>query len=112
MDLDAERAVLASIIIDNHNYYEVTSALTPDHFSLDSHRRIAAAMIDMVSGLGLPVDYVTLTGHLSDRKELEAVGGAAYVCYLHDQRVKGANLKTYIKRVREKYLLRQVTSVF
>ena len=56
-----------------------------EDFSLDSHRRIYLRMMELAE-TGKPVDFVTLTEQLGQHKEIEAVGGVAYVTSLTDCR--------------------------
>ncbi len=55
-----------------------------------------------------PVDLVILTQILRDRKQLEAVGGAAYVTSLIDVTPTAANARYYLDIVKEKYTLRRI----
>src|SRR6478609_5615879 len=82
---DAERAILGAILLDNSIYFQAAERLQADHFSLDSHRRIYLRMSEL-SEMGKPIDYVTLPDILRQHKELEAVGGDAYVT---DQLTRG-----------------------
>jgi len=103
---DAERAILGAILLDNSIYFQAAERLQADHFSLDSHRRIYLRMSEL-SEMGKPIDYVTLPDILRQHKELEAVGGDAYVT---DQLTRGMprikNISQYIKIVRDKASLR------
>src|SRR5713101_6796112 len=82
--VDAERSILGAILLDNFSYNEAAeSSLKPEDFSLDSHRRIYSRMIDL-SESGRPIDLVTLAEELSRHKEVESVGGVAYLSSLTD----------------------------
>ncbi len=105
---NAERSILGGILLDNSLYSDVTEALCPEDFSLDSHRRIYAAMTRLVEANG-PIDLVTLSEELGPR-ELESVGGAAYLSSLTEGGVKRTNLKHYLDILVEKSKLRRLAN--
>ena len=81
--VEAERAVLGAILLDNLTYSQAAEHLLADDFSLDSHRRIYLRMMELAES-SRPIDFVTLTEQLGQHKEIEAVGGVAYVTSLTD----------------------------
>lgn len=78
--VDAEKTILGSILADEKGevLHRLVAVLRPDSFSTDSHRRIFAAMA-VIGESGKQVDYITLTDELLRRKQLESVGGMAYL---------------------------------
>lgn len=75
--IDAEEAVLGSLIIDSDAYYKVSSILAPSDFYREKNAWVYAARqkIDVC-------DQVTLAHQLSLDGRLEATGGAAYLSHL------------------------------
>lgn len=69
-DLEAEQAVLGSILLDRGFRAEVAGVLTPDDFYGPDHRLIFRAMQDMEAA-GEPIDLVTVTGKLRERGQLD-----------------------------------------
>lgn len=104
---DAERSILGAILLDNTLGYDTLRTLRPEHYSLDAHRRIYAAMASLAEG-NRPVDIITVTEVLNSRKELEAVGGVAYVAALTDGVPRRPSIDQYIKIVRGKATLRSL----
>jgi replicative DNA helicase len=102
---DAERAVLGAILLDNQAYPQAAEFLRAEDFSLDSHRRIYLRMMELAES-GRPIDYVTLTEQLGQHKEIESVGGVAYVTSLTDGLPRVKNIEQYVKIVKDKALLR------
>lgn len=102
---DAERSILGGILLDNHLQNEAASVLQADHFYLDSHRRIYARMLDL-SEVGKPIDIISLAEELSRHKELESVGGVAYLTQLTDGVPRRQSIEHYIRLVKDKALLR------
>jgi replicative DNA helicase len=104
---DAERAVLGAILLDNSIYSQAAEHLGADDFSLDSHRRIYLRMMELAES-SRPIDFVTLTEQLGQHKEIEAVGGVAYVTSLTDGLPRVKNIEQYVRIVKDKALLRSL----
>lgn len=102
---DAERSILGGILLDNHLQNEAASVLRSEHFYLDSHRRIYSRMLDL-SEVGKPIDIISLAEELSRHKELESVGGVAYLTSLTDGVPRRQSIEHYIRLVKDKALLR------
>ncbi len=98
---DAERTILGAILLDNNRALETVETLQVQDFSRDAHRRIYLAMATLESA-GKPIEIGSLTQHLIDSKELEAVGGAGYLASLTDGAVRRSSVAHYIKIVRDK----------
>jgi len=111
VNLYAERAILGAILLDNSLLLGVTNKLRPEHFSLDSHRRIFRHCLDMQQA-GTAIDPLMLTEVLNRSKELEAVGGVAYVGSLTDgltsRLARLLNIEEYAAIVRDKALSRAI----
>src|SRR5579864_5246748 len=104
-NVEAERAVLGAILLDNDAYNQAAEYLRAEDFSLDSHRRIYLRMAELAE-TGRPVDFVTLTEQLGQNNEIEAIGGSAYVMSLTDGLPRVRNIEHYVKIVKDKALLR------
>src|SRR5215470_3356909 len=102
---EAERAILGAILLDNTAYSQAAEYLRADDFSLDSHRRIYLRMMELAEE-SRPIDFVTLTEQLGQHKEIEAVGGVAYVTSLTDGLPRVKNIEQYVRIVKDKALLR------
>jgi len=102
---EAERAILGAILLDNSSYPQAAEFLRAEDFSLDSHRRIYLRMMELAE-TGRAIDFVTLTEQLGQHKEIESVGGVAYVTSLTDGLPRVKNIEQYVKIVKDKALLR------
>ena len=103
--LDAERSILGAVLLDNDVYPQAAESLKAEDFSLDSHRRIYMRMTDLNS-TGRPVDIITLTEELGRHKEVESVGGVAYISSLTEGLPRRENIEHYVKIVKDKAMLR------
>ena len=110
VSLDAERSILGGILLDNSLYDQAAEHLTGDDFSLDAHRRIYSRMRDLQE-TGRPVDMITLAEELDRRKEVEAIGGVAYLSSLIDGVPDRPSIEHYVRIVRNKALLRGLINV-
>jgi replicative DNA helicase len=89
---------------------DATMLLKTDDFALDSHRKIYAAMLQLVE-LGHGVDIVTVTDYLSKKRELDSVGGLPYLASLSEGLPRKLSIESYVRIVRDKSLMRQLLSV-
>jgi len=109
-DLEAERACLGGILLDNLLISEAQDLLDSDDFYLDSHQRIFRAML-FVSSQSSPIDFISLTGRLRDQAEFERVGGATYIASLIDGVPRQDSLKYYAARLRQKSIARKAIRI-
>ncbi len=105
VSMEAERSILGAILLDNSLYDQAAEHLTSDDFSLDAHRRIYSRMRDLQES-GRPADMITLAEELDRRKEVEAIGGVAYLSSLIDGVPERPSIEHYVRIVRDKALLR------
>ena len=77
-DLEAEQAVLGSILVDSECLSDVRGIVSPSDFFDDQHRVIFDAMLSIGEG----IDQLTVTRELARTRKLEAVGGPAYLSHL------------------------------
>ena len=107
--IEAERSILGAILLDSL-LFDQAAELKPDDFSLDAHRRIFARMRDL-QDTGRPVDMITLAEELDRRKEVEAIGGVAYLSSLIDGVPDRPSIEHYVRIVRNKSLLRGLINI-
>jgi replicative DNA helicase len=107
-NVEAERSVLGGILLEGRAYDEAAAlSLTSADFALDSHRRIYSRMVELAES-SRPIDTITLVEELERHKELEAIGGVAYVSSVMDGVPDRPSIKHYVKIVREKAAQRKV----
>jgi replicative DNA helicase len=109
-NIEAERSILGAILLDNHAYNDAAQHLKPEDFSLDAHRRLYARMMDLAEN-SRPIDIITLVEELEQKKELQAIGDAAYISSLLDGVPDRPSIEHYVKIVRDKAILRGLIHV-
>jgi hypothetical protein len=103
-NLNAERFVLASVLLDDRRFQEV-AALSPGDFSLERHRRMFACMRDL-QAVREHIDLVTVAEELARRNELGA-DGLSYLASLTDGMPYIVHLDSYVRIVANKSKLRR-----
>ncbi|WP_109487803.1 replicative DNA helicase [Occallatibacter savannae] len=106
-NIDAEKTILGAILLDNAFHSEAAERLEADDFSLDSHKRIFQRMSDLMNEQRA-VDIVTLSHELSRYKEVESVGGVAYLASLTEGLPLRPVIEDYVRIVKDKSLLRRL----
>jgi replicative DNA helicase len=109
-NLEAEQAVLGSILLKDKAFSAVLEILKPTDFYRDAHKIIYEAMIDLFEK-SEPQDLLTLSNLLRDINKLEAVGGVAYLASLTSIVPVTANISSYAKIIRQKSILRRLIEV-
>src|SRR5215831_4831851 len=107
VNLDAERFVLGSILLDDGLYVQAAGTLEPDDFSLEKHRRIFRRMSD-VHDRGEKIDRITVANELMKFNELEACDGLSYLVSLDDGLPQIPNVDSYVKLVKDAAVLRSI----
>jgi replicative DNA helicase len=107
---DAEKTILGAILLDNAAHAEAAEKLESDDFSLDSHRRIFLRMTELMNSQRA-VDIITLANELGRYKEVEAVGGVAYLASLTEGLPRRPVIEEYIRIVKDKSLLRKLMGI-
>ncbi|MGA3160433.1 MAG: replicative DNA helicase [Terracidiphilus sp.] len=105
--VDAEKTILGAILLDNAAHAEAKEKIDSEDFSLDSHRRIFERMTELINAQRA-VDIVTLANELSRLKEIESIGGVAYLASLTEGLPRRPVIDEYIRIVKDKSMLRKL----
>src|ERR1700737_2283340 len=73
-NVDAERFVLGSVLLNSEAYADLAGAVESEDFSLEKHRRIFSRMKDLYDR-GEKIDRVTLANELMKQGQIESVDG-------------------------------------
>nr|MBP9733551.1 replicative DNA helicase [Candidatus Omnitrophota bacterium] len=106
-NIEAEAAVIGSMLIDDLAIPQAIEKLRAESFYHPPHKQIFRALITLFEA-NKAVDLITLTETLTQDQTLDAVGGAAYISELSAAVPTSANIGYYIKIVHEKYILRSL----
>jgi len=106
-NLDAEAAVLGSILIDKNAIFHVADILVPKDFYAPSHEKIYETIL-VLYGKHQPIDVMTVTTYLKEKDHLADVGGSSYLAELTNQVTTASNVAHYAAIVKEKRTLRDL----
>ena len=106
-NLEAEQAVLGSMMIDKEAVYTVTGMLQPEDFYKEAHQIIYKALLDL-DLKGEPADMITLTEALRQENNLDKVGGIGFIAAIANTVPTAANARYYAEIVAEKAILRSL----
>jgi replicative DNA helicase len=108
--LEAERSTLGSLLVDKDAIIKISDFVRAEDFYHDAHKMIYQAMLDLYDKRS-PVDLVTLTNILEERKQLKLIGGASYLATLANEVPTATHIFQYATIVKEKSILRQLILV-
>ncbi len=106
-DIEAEQAVIGSMLTDQEAVYAAIERLKPEDFYREDNKQIYTAILNIYNKAE-PIDIITLKSELSSMGKLDAVGGLEYIVELPEKVPTTANVDRYIKIVEEKSLLRNL----
>ena len=108
-DLDAEMAVLGSILLHPDVCDDLVLVLRSDDFYDDANRKLYQHMIAMFES-GRKVDTTLLVNQLRSSGDLELIGGAAYLAKLANSVGNVGHAEYYAEIIRDKAVLRKFDS--
>jgi replicative DNA helicase len=108
-NLEAEQSVLGSLLIDKDAITKIADRLNPQEFYKDGHRIIFESIIELYSSKE-PIDLLSLSTKLEEKKFLDKIGGRSYIVSLTNSVPTSANIVHYAKIIRKKAILRKLIS--
>lgn len=108
-NIEAEMAVLGSMLLEEEAICDVIEILNEDSFYKENHRLIYGAILSLYDQ-SKPVDLITLIDQLRKENNLERIGGASYLTELANVVPTAANVLHHGRIVKEKALLRNLIS--
>ena len=106
-DLEAEQAVLGSMLTDKDAVISSIEVLRPSSFYREDNRLIYEAILNLYNN-SEPIDIITLKAELESTGKFEQIGGLEYLASLPDKVPTTANVQKYINIVEEKGILRNL----
>jgi replicative DNA helicase len=106
-NLDAEKSLLGAVLIDEETLADISEHVTTKDFYEKRHAIIYAAMMRLYER-HKPVDLLTLTEELKRKKEIEIIGGSAYLTDLTNYVPTSAHAEAYAELVAQKAIRRRL----
>lgn len=106
-NLEAEQAVLGSLLMDKNAVTKIADKIKPSDFYRDAHHHIFQVVLDLFTKHE-PIDIVTVANELIVSGKLECSGGRLYLSDLLNSVVSASNIEYYSKIVKDKSMLRDL----
>lgn len=106
-NIDSERALLGAVMLRPEAMHDVIDKIEEDSFYVEKHRIIWRIMLEL-HNKHEPIDLLSLSSRLKERKLLEAIGGNSYITELVNVVPSSSNVAHYADIVHNKYMLRRL----
>ncbi len=109
-NIEAEQSVLGCLMLDKNAVTKVADILGPGDFYREAHNMIFAIMIELYEK-SEPIDFLSLTNRLEEKKMLTEIGGSSYLTTLVNIVPTAAHVLHYAKIVHRKKVLRDLIEI-
>ncbi len=110
VSVEAEQALLASIIVNPDSFDKVSGMITSEDFYLDEHKHIYSTLLKMYAQ-NKTIDLVTLVNSLVENGYRDEAGGIQYITLITESVPSSSNVKDYAKIVKDKSTLRKLINI-
>ena len=110
-NVEAEQAVLGTIILNNEYLNRVAEFLLPDHFYESAHQKIFAQILHNIEHVRIVANQVTLKQFFDSDPAIKAVGGALYLSTLLSSASAIIDIADYGRVIHDLALKRQLVMV-
>ena len=110
MNLEAEQALLASLLTDNKSYESISDFLKPNHFYDNINSKIFEAISRLIENNQL-ADPLTLKNYFAQKNQLEHIGGDKYLIKLAKNSTVISNSKEYGKLIYDLFQRREIIKI-
>jgi replicative DNA helicase len=108
--VEAEQSVLGGLLLDNTAWDKIADMIGESDFYRADHRLIYRHVSKLI-GNSRPADVITVSESLESTKELDGIGGLAYLGALAQNTPTAANIRRYAEIVRERAVMRKLAEV-
>jgi len=105
--IEAEQSLLGGILIESQGLPAALEVLRGEEFYRDAHRTVFQAFQELFQR-NAPIDLITTTEYLTEKNQLDRVGGATYLASLTEMVPSAANVAAYARIIHDKALLRKL----
>ena len=105
--LEAESSVLGALLLDNEAITKVADILTEKDFYKRAHQIVFATILELYSE-NEPIDVLSVSSRLKEKKQLKNIGGTSYLTGLVNSVPTASHVVSYGKIVRKKKILRDL----
>ncbi|PKM91686.1 replicative DNA helicase [Candidatus Falkowbacteria bacterium HGW-Falkowbacteria-1] len=106
-NIEAEQSLLGCLLLDKEAIFKVMDILNPIDFYYNNHQSIFESMIELFNNQE-PVDIITLSNKLEEKKLIAEIGGRSYLAQLSNTVATTANISYYANLIQKKATLRRL----
>ena len=106
-NIDSEKALLGSIMLKPDILNEITTIISPDSFYAQKHRMIYKTIFELF-GKNEPIDLLSVSSRMKEKKQLEQIGGWSYLAELVNLVPSAGNAKHYAGLVQKTGMMRSL----
>ncbi|PIR46668.1 MAG: replicative DNA helicase [Candidatus Vogelbacteria bacterium CG10_big_fil_rev_8_21_14_0_10_45_14] len=106
-NIDAERALLGAIMLKPLSLIEIVDTISARSFYSDRHRMIFESMLELYQKSD-PIDLLTITSKIREKKLLDRAGGASYLAELATSTPSTSNANYYAELIQKKFVHRSL----
>jgi replicative DNA helicase len=106
-DLETEKALLGSLLLVPDAFYDIANIVNKNDFYSEKHKIIFETIHDLINKKE-PIDLLTVSAKLREKKELEQIGGTDYLSNLLGLVGSASNIAYYANIIKKKSVLRKL----
>jgi replicative DNA helicase len=106
-NIDSEKALLGSIMLKPDILNEITTIISPESFYAEKHRMIYKTIFELF-GKNEPIDLLSVSSRMKEKKQLEQIGGRSYLAELVNLVPSAGNAKHYAGLVQKTGMMRSL----
>ncbi len=106
-DLEAEYSVLGALMVEKNAIIKIADSLTPADFYHPSNQKIYEVILELFEQ-NKPIDLLTVSNRLKEKKVLKETGGVDYLTDLINSVPTSAHIAHYANIVKEKRIRRDL----
>ncbi|PIU99317.1 replicative DNA helicase [Candidatus Wolfebacteria bacterium CG03_land_8_20_14_0_80_36_15] len=104
-DIDAEKSVLGALMLEPNAIIKVADVLLSKDFYKPEHQTIFQAILELFEK-SKPIDILSVTSRLKEKKQLKDVGGSSYLTELVNSVPTTAHINYYADLIKKKSIFR------
>ena len=109
-NLEAEMALLGSIMLRPEALFDIMEIVTPDSFYSEKHRIIFETMMELFTKRS-PIDLLSVSARLKEKGWIDQIGGNTYLTELVNVVPSSSNAEYYAQIVQKKHMMRRLIEV-
>lgn len=106
-NIEAEQAILGCLMLDPNALGRIVNLLPVEAFFIRAHQKIYSSCLELREK-GKPNDYLHLLDWLTEKNQIDEVGGSTVLATLLNRTVSAVNVDHYAELVYDKFLWRQI----